>query len=94
MCLRNCNKNQKILRNILHKNEKYVTLYLGGEGMNKVKYYRERKNYSKTFLAEGIGVSRRTIYNIETGKNECTVYIALRLAKILETTVEELFSGG
>ena len=61
--------------------------------MNRVKYYRELKGYSKTFLAEEIGVSKKTIYNVETSRSECTVYIALRLAKMLETTVEELFSG-
>ena len=60
--------------------------------MNKVKYYRKLKGYGQTFLADKIQVSKKTIYNIETGKSECTVYIALRLAKFLGETVEELFS--
>ena len=38
--------------------------------MNRVKYYRELKGYSKTFLAEEIGVSKKTIYNVETSRSE------------------------
>ncbi|MCE9636483.1 MAG: helix-turn-helix transcriptional regulator [Planctomycetes bacterium] len=42
-------------------------------------------------LAEQIGVSRQTVVSIEKGNYTPSVALALRLARVLATTVEELF---
>ncbi len=42
-------------------------------------------------LAERAGVTRQTIIAIEKGSFNPSVKLALKLAKILKTTVEELF---
>ena len=42
-------------------------------------------------LAEVARVSRQTIIAIEQGDYSPSVYLALRIARVLETTVEDLF---
>lgn len=64
---------------------------------NRVRYFRfMRDEMSQAMLAERVGVSRQTIVAIEKGNYNPSVELALRLAKTLETTVEELFTldGG
>lgn len=46
---------------------------------------------SQQQLSEMVSVSRNTIISIERGDYAPSVKLALRLAKALETTVEELF---
>lgn len=55
-----------------------------------IKYYREKKNITQEELARLIGVSTRTIQNIEK-KNNTDVKTALKIAKILENTIENIF---
>lgn len=43
-------------------------------------------------LAAEVGVSRQTIIAIERGDYSPSVYLALRAARALDTTVEALFS--
>ncbi len=50
-----------------------------------------REGMTQQRLAELVGVTRQTIISIEKGKYKPTVELALRLAKTLDTTVEELF---
>jgi len=42
-------------------------------------------------LADKVGVTRQTILSIEKGKFKPSVELALRLARVLETSVEQLF---
>lgn len=42
-------------------------------------------------LAKAIEVSRQTVISIEGGDYAPSVYLALKLAAVLETTVEDLF---
>ena len=42
-------------------------------------------------LAERVGVTRQTIISIEKGKYQPSVELALRLAKILQVSVDQLF---
>lgn len=59
--------------------------------MNNITKARKEKGLSQEKLAKLIDVSYKTIYRIE--KNENTdVRTAIKIAKILEKTVEELFS--
>jgi len=52
----------------------------------------ERGELSQQQLAEMVSVSRQTIVSIEKGNYAPSVKLALLLAKVLETSVEELFA--
>ena len=52
----------------------------------------ERGELSQQQLAEMVSVSRQTIVSIEKGNYAPSVKLALLLAKVLETSVEELFT--
>lgn len=68
--------------------------------LNRLKEYRSRLGINQTELGKKAGVSRQTISLIERGDYSPSVTLALKLAKICETTVEEIFiyveeqSGG
>lgn len=51
---------------------------------------RLEKNMSQEYLAGIVGVTRMAICNYEEGKRIPGLYDALRIAKTLGTTVEEL----
>lgn len=51
----------------------------------------EREELSQAELAEKVAVSRQTIIAIERGDYNPSVKLALQLARVLKTTVEELF---
>lgn len=42
-------------------------------------------------LASAVGVSRQTIVSLERGDYSPSVYLAIRIARALESTVEALF---
>jgi putative molybdopterin biosynthesis protein len=52
---------------------------------------RRKRGLSAIQLASTVGVSRQTIYAMEAGTYVPNTAVALRLARALETTVEELF---
>ena len=52
----------------------------------------ERGELSQQQLAEMVSVSRQTIVSIEKGNYAPSVKLALLLAEVLETTVEDLFA--
>lgn len=58
---------------------------------NKVKEYREARGWSQEQLAVKSGVGRSTISEIEAGKHNPSVEVALMLVKALETTIEDTF---
>jgi len=58
---------------------------------NKIKIQRAIKNITQEELASEIGVTRKTINTIETGKFIPSTVLALRLARFFEIKVEELF---
>ena len=57
----------------------------------KLKEYRAKYNMSQGDLAFLVNVRRETIGNLENGKYNPSLKLALDIAKIFETTVEELF---
>jgi putative transcriptional regulator len=58
----------------------------------RLKAAREAERYSQRLLAETVGINKSTMTNIELGRQDPTVGIALRIARVLGTTVEDLFS--
>lgn len=57
----------------------------------KLKEYREAKGLKQADLAELVGVRRETIVNLEKGKYKPSLKLAMDIAKVFHTTVEELF---
>lgn len=57
----------------------------------KLKEYRESKGLKQVDLAELVGVRRETIVNLEKGKYNPSLKLAMDIAKVFHTTVEELF---
>ena len=57
----------------------------------KLKEYREAKGLKQADLAELVGVRRETIVNLEKGKYNACLKLAMDIAKVFHTTVEELF---
>lgn len=58
---------------------------------NRVRQYRRWLELSQAELAAQVEVSRQTIANIERGNYSPSVYLALRICKVLDKTVEEIF---
>lgn len=61
------------------------------ELLNKIKVYRAMKNISQEELAVAIGVTRKTINTVETGKFIPSTVLALKIARYFGIPVEEIF---
>ena len=59
---------------------------------NKLSYYRRLRGISQKQLADLIGVTPGTISHYESGRRLPNIQMALKLAQILEVSVEDLFS--
>lgn len=58
---------------------------------NNVKVQRAIANITQAELAEKIGVSRQTINAIEAGKYVPSTVLALKISKLFEKPVNEIF---
>lgn len=58
---------------------------------NQIKVQRAIRNITQEELATQIGVTRKTINTIETGKFVPSTILAIRMARFFEISVEELF---
>jgi molybdopterin molybdotransferase/putative molybdopterin biosynthesis protein len=58
---------------------------------NRLSHIRQKRGYSAAALAGKVGVSRQTIYAMEAESYIPNTLVALRLARVLEVPVEELF---
>jgi putative transcriptional regulator len=58
---------------------------------NKLKILRAEYNWSQAKLAEQLGVSRQTVNAIETGKYDPSLPLAFKMARLFETSIEEIF---
>jgi len=59
---------------------------------NHLASLRQKRGLAAAHLAEMAGVSRQTIYAMEAGSYVPNTAVALKLARVLEVRVEELFS--
>ena len=58
---------------------------------NRLKVLRAERDWSQADLAERLGVSRQTINAIETEKYDPSLPLALRIARLFESSVETIF---
>jgi len=58
---------------------------------NRVRELRARDHYSQTELGNLVGVTRQTIGLIEKGDYEPSVKLALKIAKVFDLSLEEIF---
>lgn len=58
---------------------------------NSIKVERAKKNWTQEDLANRIQVSRQTIISIESGKFVPSTILAMKMAKVFETAVEDIF---
>lgn len=59
---------------------------------NRLKEHRARLNINQSELGKLAGVSRQTISLIERGDYSPSVTLALKLAKIFNVSVEDIFT--
>jgi putative transcriptional regulator len=58
---------------------------------NRIKVFRAMKDWTQEELAHRVGVTRKTINTVENGKFVPSAYLALKIAKAFEVSVEEVF---
>jgi len=58
---------------------------------NNIAKLRSKQKISQQDLADAIGVSRKTISTVETGRFTPSVVIALKMARYFEVPVEKIF---
>ena len=58
---------------------------------NRIRELRRAMGYRQEDLAAALGVTRQTIIAIENDKYDPSLPLAMKLARYLDTTVEELF---
>ena len=59
---------------------------------NTIKVERAKLNITQAELADRVNVSRQTINSIEIGKFVPSTVLALKIAKVFDTTVDEVFA--
>ena len=59
---------------------------------NRLKEYRAKIKVNQTEMGNLVGVSRQTLSQIERGDYSPSVTLALKIAKVLNVSVEEIFS--
>ena len=60
---------------------------------NKIQQLRKAKKLTQNEIAKECKVSRQTINAIENNKYDPSLALAFDLAKVLDTTVDDLFNG-
>ena len=59
---------------------------------NRIKEYRARFDLKQEELARRVGVRRETIGNLENGKYNPSLKLAMDIAQVFSCTVEDLFT--
>lgn len=61
--------------------------------MTNLEYYRKKKGYSQSDVAQELNITRQAYSNYERGKRQADYETLLKLAEILDTTVDGLLTG-
>lgn len=59
---------------------------------NIMRELRTERGWSQAHLAEQLAVSRQTVNAIETGRYDPSLPLAFAIARLFETTIEEIFT--
>ncbi|GLB31963.1 transcriptional regulator [Lacrimispora amygdalina] len=59
--------------------------------ITKLREYRAKQSLTQDELAVLVGVRRETIINLEKGRYNPSLKLAMDIAKVFSSTVEELF---
>jgi len=67
-------------------------LYIRSDDMkNRIESIRKERGIRQDEFAKLMGVSRQTISSLETGRYNPSIYLAYKIAKFFEMTIEEVF---
>ena len=80
------NKVVNLTKKVVRKGDRPMPLY------NRLKEYRARLGVNQQEMGALAGVSRQTISQIERGDYSPSVTLALKIAKICNVSVEDIFS--
>ncbi len=61
---------------------------------NKIEQIRKEKGIRQEDFAKLMGVSRQTISSLETGRYNPSIFLAHKIAKFFEMSIEEVFIFG
>ena len=58
---------------------------------NKIEQIRKERGIRQEEFAKPLGVSRQTISSLETGRYNPSIFLAHKIAKFFDMTIEEVF---
>lgn len=58
---------------------------------NHIRALRDELGLTQLDLAEKVKVSRQTIISLESGKYNPSIFLAYKIARIFDRTIEEIF---
>lgn len=58
---------------------------------SNLQYHRKKNNFTQLELAKKVGVTKDYISMIERGKKNPGIFLAKRIAMILNSTIDEIF---
>lgn len=58
---------------------------------NKIEEIRKQKGIRQEDFAKMMGVSRQTISSLETGRYNPSIFLAYKIARCFDMTIEEVF---
>ncbi|MBE6877793.1 MAG: helix-turn-helix transcriptional regulator [Ruminococcaceae bacterium] len=58
---------------------------------NRIEEIRKKKGIKQDEFAKLMGVSRQTISSLETGKYNPSIFLAHKIARYFELTIEDVF---
>lgn len=58
---------------------------------NRIEQIRKERGIRQDEFANLMGVSRQTISSLETGRYNPSIFLAYKIAKFFELTIEEVF---
>ncbi len=58
---------------------------------NKIEVIRKERGIRQEDFAKSMGVSRQTISSLETGRYNPSIFLAYKIARYFDMTIEEVF---
>jgi len=58
---------------------------------NRIEEIRKERGIRQDELAKMLGVSRQTISSLETGRYNPSIFLAYKIAKLFDMTIEDVF---